>query len=69
MYWTTLPVFEESEAQWKAAELERLHDAMREKLKTASYPEKIQILTLIPKNWSQEKASKQFDVSEYLLVN
>ena len=49
---TSDSVFEESDAQWKAAELERLHDAMREKLKTASYPEKIQILTLIPKKWS-----------------
>ena len=45
---TSDSVFEESNAQWKAAELERLHDAMREKLKTASCPEKIQILTLIP---------------------
>ena len=53
--------------QWKAAELERLHDGMREKLKTASYPEKIQILTLIPDKWSQKYASKQFDVSYYLI--
>ena len=29
------------------------------------YPEKIQILTLIPNKWSQEYASKQFDESEY----
>ena len=40
--------FEENDAQWKAAELERLHDAIREKLKNSLYPEKIQILTLIP---------------------
>ena len=40
--------FEENDAQWKAAELERLHDAIREKLKNFLYPEKIQILTLIP---------------------
>ena len=40
---------------------------MMEKLKTASYPEEIQILTLIPDRWSQEYASKQFDVSEYLI--
>ena len=40
---------------------------MRGKLKTASYPEKTQILTLIPDKWSQEYASKQFDVSEYLI--
>ena len=39
-------VFEESDARWKAAKLERLHDGMREKFETASYPEKIQILTL-----------------------
>ena len=64
---TSDSVFEESDAQWTEAELERLYDAMREKLKTASYPEKIQILTLIPDKWSREYASKQFDVSEYLI--
>ena len=64
---TSDSVFEESDAQWKAAELERLHDAMREKLKTASYPEKIQILTLIPNKLLQEFASKQLNVSEYLI--
>ena len=40
---------------------------MREKLKTVSYPEKIQILTLIPNKWLWEYESKQFDVSEYLI--
>ena len=64
---TSDSVFEESDAQWKAAELEKLHDAMRAKLKTALYPEKIQILTLIPDRWSREYASKQFDVSKYLI--
>ena len=67
MYWTPDSVFKESDAQQKAAEVEWLHDAMREKLKTASYPEKIQILTLIPDKWSRVYASKQFDVSEYLI--
>ena len=67
MYWTPNSVFEESDPQWKAAELERLHDAMREKLKIASSLEKIQILTLIPNKWSQKYASKQFDMSEYLI--
>ena len=61
-----ISVFEESDAQGKAAELERLHDAMMEKLKTTLYPEKIQILTLIPDK-SREYASKRFDVSEYLI--
>ena len=60
-------VFVTDDVQRKAAELERLHDAMREKLKTASYPEKIQILTLVPDKWSCEYASKQFNVSEYLI--
>ena len=32
--------------EMKAAELDRLHQAMIEKLKTASYSEKVQILTL-----------------------
>ena len=40
---------------------------MREKLKTALYPQKIQILTLISDKWPREYASKQFDVSEYLI--
>ena len=51
MYWTPLTLFEESDAQWKAEELECLYDAMREKLKTASDHAKIQILTLIPDKW------------------
>ena len=31
----------------------RLHEAMQEKLKAASYSEQIQILTLAPDKWSQ----------------
>ena len=64
---TSDSVFEESDAQWKAAKLEQLRDAMREKLKTDSSPEKIQILTLIPYKWSREYAAKQFDVREYVI--
>ena len=64
---TSDTVFEESDAQWNPVESERLHHAVREKLKTASYPEKIQILTLIANKWSWEYVSKQFDVSEYLI--
>ena len=32
----------------KLNDLVRLHEAVQEKLKTASYPEQIQILTLVP---------------------
>ena len=60
-------VFDESDLQFKSAELDRLHDLMREKLKNASYPQKIQILTLVPDKWSRELAAKQFGVSEYLI--
>ena len=45
---TSDSVFEENETQWKAVELEQLHDSIREKLKNSLYPDKIQILTLIP---------------------
>ena len=67
MYWTPLTLFEESDAQWKAEELEWLYDAMSEKLKTALDHAKIQILTLIPDKWLQKYASTQFNVSEYLI--
>ena len=65
--YTSDSVFDKSDPQWKAAELEWLHDAMSEKLKSALYPEKKQIVTLIPDKLSQEYASKQLDVSEYLI--
>ena len=58
---------EAKEVKWKASELDRLYDLMREKLKTATYPEKVQILTLVPDKWSREKCAEQFNVSEYLI--
>ena len=51
----------------KAAELDRLHQAMIERLKTASYPENIQILTLVPDSWSHAFCATYFNVSEYLV--
>ena len=36
----------------KVNDLLRLHKAMQEKLKTASYLEQIQIFTLVPDKWS-----------------
>ena len=36
----------------KVNDLVRLHEAMQEKLKTASYSEPIQIPTLVPDKWS-----------------
>ena len=37
----------------KVNDLVRLHKAMHEKLKAASYSEKIQILTFVPDKWSR----------------
>ena len=37
----------------KVDDLVRLHKAMQRKLKTASYLEQIQILTLVPDRWSR----------------
>ena len=38
----------------KANDLVRLHEVMQEKLKTTSYLEQIQILSLVPDKWSQK---------------
>ena len=40
---------------------------MQEKLKTASYSEQIQILTLVPDKWSRMYCSEYFNVFEYLV--
>ena len=40
--------YDENDMQEKVNVLVRLHEAMQEKLKTASYSEQIQILTLVP---------------------
>ena len=42
----------------KLNDLVRLHEAMQEKLKTASYSEQIQVLTLVPDRWSQMYCSE-----------
>ena len=48
-------------------DLVRLLKAMQEKLKTASYSEQIQILTLVPDKWSRMYCSEYFNVFEYLV--
>ena len=39
---------------------------MQEKLKTASYSEQIQILTMVPDKWSRMYCPEVFNVFEYL---
>ena len=48
-------------------DLVRLHEVMQEKLKTASYSEEIQILTLVPDKWSRMYCSAYFNFIEYLM--
>ena len=42
--------------------LVRLHKAMQEKLKTASYSEQIQIFTLVPDKWSRMYCSEYLNL-------
>ena len=42
----------------KANDLVRLHEVMQEKLKTTSYLEQIQILSLVSDKWSQKYCSE-----------
>ena len=51
----------------KVNDLVRLHEVMQEKLKTASYSEQIQILTLVPDKWSRIYWSEYFNFFEYLV--
>ena len=45
--------YDKNNMQKKINVLFRLHEAMQEKSKRASYSEPIQILTLVPDKWSQ----------------
>ena len=45
--------YDKNDVKEKVNDFVRLHEVMQEKLKTASYSEQIQILTLVPDKWSQ----------------
>ena len=59
--------YNKNDTKEKVNDLVRLHKAMQEKLKTASYSEQIQILTLVPDKWSRIYCSEYFNVFEYLV--
>ena len=59
--------YDKNDMQEKVNILVRLHETMQEKLKTASYSEPIQILTLVPDKWSRMYCSEYFNVFEYLV--
>ena len=53
--------------QKKVNVLVTLHEAIQEKLKTTSYSEPIEILTMVPDKWSRMYCSEYFDIFEYLV--
>ena len=59
--------YDKNDMKEKVNDLVRLHEAMQEKLKTASYSEQIQILTFVPNKWSRMYCSEYFNVFEYLV--
>ena len=59
--------YDKNDMKEKVNDLVRLHKAMQEKLKTATYSEQIQILTLLPDKWSRLYCSEYFNVFEYLV--
>ena len=56
-----------NDMQKKVNVLVRLHEALQEKSKTASYSEPIQIFTLVPDKWSRINCSEYFNIFEYLV--
>ena len=50
--------------QEKVNVLVRLQEVMQEKLKTTSYSEPIQFLTLVPDKWSSMHCSEHFNIFE-----
>ena len=59
--------YDKNTSKVKVNDLIRLHEAIQEKLKTASYWEQIQFLTLVPDKWSRMCCSEYFNVFEYLV--
>ena len=59
--------YDKNDMKEKLNDLVRFHEAMQEKLKIASYSEKIQIITLVPDKWSRMYFSEYFNVFEYLV--
>ena len=58
---------DKNDMQEKVNALVRLHEAMQDKLKTASYSERIQILTSVADQWSRMCCSEYFNIFEYLV--
>ena len=60
--------YDKNDMQKKVNVLVRLHEAIQEKSKTASYSEPIQILTLVPNKWSRMYCSEYYNAFENLVL-
>ena len=60
-------VYDNKDMKEKLNDLVRLHKAIQEKLKTTSFSERIQILALVPDQWSGMYCSESFNFFEYLV--
>ena len=59
--------YDKNDMKEKVNDLVRLRKAIQEKLKTASYSEQIQIITLLLDKWSRMYCSEYFNVFVYLV--
>ena len=59
--------YDKNDMKEKVNDLLRLHKAIQKKLKTASYSEQIQILTLVSHKWSRMYCLEYFNAFEYLV--
>ena len=59
--------YDKNDMQKKVNVLVRLHEAMQEKWKTASYSEPIQIPTLVRDRWPRMYCSEHFNILEYIV--
>ena len=59
--------YNKNDLKEKVNDLVRLHKAIQEKLKTASYSEPIQIITLVPDKWSRMYCWAYFNIFECLV--
>ena len=58
--------YDKDDMKEKANDLVRLHEAIQEKLKTASFSVQIHVVTLVPDKRSQMYCWEYFNVFEYL---
>ena len=59
--------YDKNDMQKNVHVLVRLHEAMQEKLKTASYSDPVQIVSLVPDKWSRMCCSEYFNIFEHLV--